>query len=535
MNVTSSTPGRNVLSFKLSGSEKMRIASDGSVGIGTAAPATTLDVSGTTTLKGTTNLSNNNIISIGNAGIGTAAPAYKLDVIGSGSDNIVCRLQSGGANTYTTYVNTGASNLDVGTGSGGHFIYGYGSYPLYFGVNGSERMRITSAGNVGIGTSTPEATLQINKTGTNKGLVIDSGNQNVVALELSGNSLGWGSGMLLNNTSTNGRRYGIYSADDGTLIISSNNTPAAMISVSKEGYMGIGTNASAYPLEVITSNTVYYSGAYHSNAGNNLPAVGNTSFSARFASLIRVASGGAVYADSDIRVKNNINTISGKCSIDLINRINPVTFYYNDYYMFKNQLQYGYIAQEVKEILPEAVSTQCDYIPNFLCKIKVYRDENGLLKVIRSGDVVDKSTFSFYIFDTSNDIVSSQQKIHISIKLYDLSNNNEIICNAFPPLDTGIITDNGTQREYEYFFIEPNPNIIHDSEYFLYGQKVQDFHNLSYNTITIITTAAVKEINYQQQADKVRIAELETEIVSLKQELDKQQTLINSILERLAI
>jgi hypothetical protein len=140
MNVTSSTPGRNVLSFKLSGSEKMRIASDGSVGIG------------------------------------TAAPAYKLDVIGSGSDNIVCRIQSGGANTYTTYVNTGASNLDVGTGSGGHFVYGYGSYPLLFGVNGSEKMRITSAGNVGI--SSPSVALDVNGATKIRG-ALDLSTQNI--------------------------------------------------------------------------------------------------------------------------------------------------------------------------------------------------------------------------------------------------------------------------------------------------------------------------------------------------------------------
>jgi hypothetical protein len=134
----------------------MRITSAGNVGIGTSTPAAVLDVNGATNIRGALDLSTQNITNAnqisattnlvlqpttGNVGIGTAAPAYKLDVSGSGYDGIVCRLKSGGVYTYTTYVNTGASNLDVGTGSGGHFVYGYGSYPLYFGVNGSEKKR----------------------------------------------------------------------------------------------------------------------------------------------------------------------------------------------------------------------------------------------------------------------------------------------------------------------------------------------------------------------------------------------------------
>ncbi len=109
-------------------------------------------------------------------------------------------------------------------------------------------MRITSAGNVGIGTSTPEATLQINKTGTNKGLVIDSGSQNVTAIELSGNSAGWGSGIIFNNTTaTTGRQYGMYSASSGDFFISDVSSSIPRVQITKDGTLLMSSNTIVNP------------------------------------------------------------------------------------------------------------------------------------------------------------------------------------------------------------------------------------------------------------------------------------------------
>jgi hypothetical protein len=61
---------------------------------------------------------------------------------------------------------------------------------------------------------------------------------------------------------------------------------------------------------------------------------------------------------------------------------------------------------------------------------------------------------------------------------------------------------------------------------FVYGQYVYDLHILEHDTIYTVATAALQEVDRQQQADKARIAELEATVAT-------QQSLINDILERL--
>jgi hypothetical protein len=88
----------------------------------------------------------------GDVGIGTTSPAGKLDVRGSG-------YFIGNGSTVTTFLGTSAT---IGDGSGycqwntsvNSFIVGsYTNHPTYFVTNNTERMRITAAGDVQLSTA----------------------------------------------------------------------------------------------------------------------------------------------------------------------------------------------------------------------------------------------------------------------------------------------------------------------------------------------------------------------------------------------
>jgi hypothetical protein len=95
-------------------------------------------------------------------GIGTSSPAGKLHISGDGAAANLIRLQNTGAGT------NGFFDISV-TSTEAQLIANYSTtaIPMLFLTGAAERMRITAAGNVGIGTSSPTtAKLQIRGTGT---------------------------------------------------------------------------------------------------------------------------------------------------------------------------------------------------------------------------------------------------------------------------------------------------------------------------------------------------------------------------------
>jgi hypothetical protein len=54
------------------------------------------------------------------------------------------------------------------------------------------------------------------------------------------------------------------------------------------------------------------------------------------------------------------------------------------------------------------------------------------------------------------------------------------------------------------------------SKLFVWGQKVQDFHHLKKSAIYTVATAALQEVDRQQQSDKARITTLETQLQAEK-------------------
>ncbi|MBI4547588.1 MAG: hypothetical protein HY707_06400 [Ignavibacteriae bacterium] len=131
------TGSENVLAFSVKLSEKMRITEAGNVGIGTTSPNELVDI--VKDANGFTRLIRARNLDTGNSAVAS------IELMGSNN--------YGQWNMYGNNHGTKPGLMEFGTTL---------NHDLAFMTNYNERMRITEAGNVGIGTTTPGSKLQVN-------------------------------------------------------------------------------------------------------------------------------------------------------------------------------------------------------------------------------------------------------------------------------------------------------------------------------------------------------------------------------------
>ena len=250
----------------------------------------------------TNNTERMRVDSSGNVGIGVT-PTYALDVANSSSPSL--RVRNGALGGTATLLLETANDFSgtcqtyikcIGTTSNGQSTLTFGTAGASGDATATERMRLTSAGRLGIGTNSPgDYVLNVTSNSTNNATYPHQ-------IAIFGNS-----------ASGAGRGY---------LYIGSSAGIDWLVGKDTSNAGDYRFNLSLYTGE---QRMILYTNGNYSFAGSNV---------------------------SDIRLKSNINTLSLN-ALDKISQFVPKSYTMNDH---PDQIRYGFIAQEIKEITPDLIS-----------------------------------------------------------------------------------------------------------------------------------------------------------------------------------
>jgi hypothetical protein len=242
--------------------------------------------------NGTNALENSIIFDNGtNVGIGTSSPTSKLEIRNAGSDTVSNILTLG----QTNLAGTDDSRLNISCDANNNLVNfistGTNLGGFTFNSGGTERMRITSAGNVGIGTSSPEVKLDIYGTGTTQHRIQSSSGGDIRFSVDSVGRLGTysNSDFLLLSNSTERMRIntlGEVLVGQTSAIYSATNRANLTIGKSAGSILVLGTSTASNGYLFFDTTNVELA---------NSTASGSVLFRTAGTERMRITSGGNVY------------------------------------------------------------------------------------------------------------------------------------------------------------------------------------------------------------------------------------------------
>ena len=283
------------------------------------------------------------ITSGGNVGIGTTSPSDKLTISDSLPFISVIGTSVGGTGVFGYKIKDGSGNQVVdfsyNSATGENKIGGLQSYvfPTFYS-GGSERMRITSSGNVGIGTSSPSTICHLYKASFPILTIQSSSYQSSLGIDTTSGNL------VLNNESN--------------ASLSFNTNATERMRITSSGNVLLGTTDTGFNARQLirfdASGTSTNGLAIWNGGGSGAVYVAFANSGGGFTGTITQNSTGVSYnTTSDYRLKEDLKSIKG---LELISKIKVYDFKWKN----ENSRMDGVIAHELQEVIPYAVTGEKD-------------------------------------------------------------------------------------------------------------------------------------------------------------------------------
>ena len=433
----------------------------GSVGINKNTPVRTLDVDGTAHVSGLVNISGDLIVddttfrvntATKRVGVGKSSPQYSLDISGSTavsvtdacsnildanylSGLIVTNTEPSGGSMIRLINDTNTQSISIGLGGSqnGQFLYN-GAFLRSAAV-------LNSTGGWCIGTTSNTAAIRFYTNGAER-MRIDSG----------GNV---GIGVVSTGAISKGKMVveGFQNYPSGTQIrATSYNLGGSTASID--------VASGSVPLSLYCSDNI--------------------------ACKIMVVF-------SDERIKTDIESIPEESSVAVIDQLRPVFFNYIDPVKRNGEHRTsGFIAQEVKKVLPSAVSYTQDTIPDLLGFVEVVG--NTVRMVERDGGHSFVTGDTIVLYGANGNKVNMEKRIEIRIVSVDGDGDG----------------DSGT------FTVGSDNDHPDDGVYFAYGRVVSDYHVIDNGTILTHCVSAVQSVLHTQRTMRQEIDELRQMVLAMR-------------------
>ena len=184
---------------------------------------------------------------------------------------------------------------------------------------------------------------------------------------------------------------------------------------------------------------------------------------------------------SDRRIKSNVVDINDTTALDQVRLLKPKYYGYVDKIKKGSSSVIGFIAQEVKEVIPRAVDVADGEIPN----------------IYEMATISSNNTVTFTNFNTSN-----LEGTNCTLIAY-LAKDERKEIHITEVVDEHTVRVEEDMSEW-------------GGQLFVWGQTVDDFHHLNKDYIWTVATAALQEVDRQLQAERSRNDSLEARILALE-------------------